>query len=311
MIKMYRGGQFFCLLLFLWGTLAARVLIITHNYNRPEFIEIQQKTFKKFLLDEYEFVVFNDARDEETARQIQTACSSYGIGCVRVSQEIHTRPYLARKPHDNLHQSNIRHANCVQYSLDVLGFRHDDVVLILDSDMFLIRPFSVSVYMHDKGIAAFIKRTPSKVYCLCPVLTFLAMNKLPEKTTLDFNTGTIDGWPVDSGGYTYHYLRQHPEVKMQGIDVLYSHQLFLADLHINRFNPDPVPNEVKATFYMNLGFNDKEINFLLKKPDTFEFYLDKNFLHYRDGSNDTHQSREYHLNKLRMFKEFIDDIVKS
>lgn len=311
MVKIYRGRQLFCLLFFLWGTLAARTLIITHNYNRPEFIEIQQKTFKKFLLDDYEFVVFNDARDEGTARQIREACASCRVRCVQVPQEIHTRPYLKRKPQDNLHQSNIRHANCVQYSLDILGFRHDDAVLILDSDMFLIRPFSVTSYMSDKDIAAFIKRTPYKVYCLCPVLTFLAMNRLPDKTTLDFNTGIISGWPVDSGGYTYHYLCKHPEVTLKSIDVLYSHQLFLADLHINRFNPDPVPNEVKATFYMNLGFTDKEINFLLKKPDTFEFYLEKNFLHYRDGSNDTRQSREYHLNKFRMFNEFINDIMDS
>lgn len=307
---MKTGKIFFCAALIFFN-IASKVLIITHNYNRPEFIEIQQKTFEKFLKDDYEFVVFNDARDIQTEHQITQACSLAHIDCIRVPQEIHTHPYLPRNPQDNLQQSNIRHANCVQYSLDILGFGHDGVVLILDSDMFLIRPFSIASYMANKDIAAFIKRTPSTVYCLCPALTLLSMNKLKDKYSLDFNTGVIDGWPVDSGGYTYYYLQQHPEVKLKSIDVLYSHQLFLADRHINRCNPDEVPNEVKTTFYMNLGFTDKEINFLLKKPDTFEFYLENHFLHYRDGSNDTRQSQQYHVNKLRMFKQFINDILHS
>lgn len=43
---------------------AEKVLIITTVYNRPDFIELQAKTFEKFLKDDYRFVVFNDARDK-------------------------------------------------------------------------------------------------------------------------------------------------------------------------------------------------------------------------------------------------------
>ena len=30
-----------------------KILIFTYRYNRPDFIEIQHKTFKKFLKDDY------------------------------------------------------------------------------------------------------------------------------------------------------------------------------------------------------------------------------------------------------------------
>ena len=38
------------------------VLIITTVFNQPSFIELQDKTFKIFMEDRYQFVVFNDAR---------------------------------------------------------------------------------------------------------------------------------------------------------------------------------------------------------------------------------------------------------
>lgn len=137
------------------------------------------------------------------------------------------------------------------------------------------------------------------------------MNRIPEKKTLDFNTGAIKGIPVDSGGYTYSYLMKHPDVKLTSIDALYSHQLFLADRHINRVADSAIPRAVKEAFYVNLGFNAIEIAFLLQQPDTFEFYLDRNFIHYRDGSNDNKQSQEYHCNKLALFSRLINDIVQE
>jgi len=57
----------------------AKVLIFTYAYNRPDFVEIQHKTFQKFLEDEYEFVVFNDAVDASIYHQIHAICSRYKI----------------------------------------------------------------------------------------------------------------------------------------------------------------------------------------------------------------------------------------
>ncbi len=38
-----------------------KVLIMTYVHSRPDFIELHDKTFKAFLKDDYEYVVFNDA----------------------------------------------------------------------------------------------------------------------------------------------------------------------------------------------------------------------------------------------------------
>lgn len=289
--------------------LAEKVLIITHSYCRPDFIEMQDRAFKALLQDDYEYVVFNDAQNDDMARQIAAMCQKLTIRCIRIPQTIHTQPYLPRLPHESLQAANVRHANCVQFSLDKLGFDHDGIVFIIDSDMLPTKLFSISRYMEDKDIAAFIKYAPNGVYCLCPAMCMLYMNRLPDKRTLNFNTGIINGSPADSGGWTYYYLTAHPEVRLTRMTTLYSHQLFLGDKHINRQADVGIPKEVKKAFYRSLGFNDIEMRFLLKEPDTFEYYLDNYFVHYRGGSTDKHEMANNR--KLQIFTEFLDETIAS
>lgn len=293
-------------------SICAKVLIITYSCNSPHFIEMQDKTFKRFLNDDYEFVVFNDARRENIKQQIDDMCNQLGIRVFRIPQEIHNRPYLPRQAGDNLQGASERHVNCIQYSLDTLGFNHDDIVFLLDSDMFLIRPFSITEYMKDKDIASFIKRNATGIHYLWPGICFLNMSNLPDKRSLNFNCGRMNNWPTDSGGWTYYYLTKYPQLRVSDINSLFSHQLFLGDSHFRRSADsfEAVPKEIRTTVYIHWGFNDNEIKFLLKQPDTFEFYLDHHFIHYRGGSTDTTQGQTYHTNKWNIFTEFINEALK-
>src|ERR1700730_829964 len=133
--------------------LEAKVLIFTHSYNRPDFIEIQHKTFQKLLKDEYEFVVFNDAPEAPMEQNIRKVCNDCNIQCIRIPQEIHQRPYLMRLPGEYYNDPAVRNCNVVQYSLDVLGFAHDDILVIIDSDLFLVREFSFRDCLKDCDLA--------------------------------------------------------------------------------------------------------------------------------------------------------------
>lgn len=289
-------------------TAIAEPLIITHNYNRPDFIEMQYKTFKKFLTDKkYHYVVFNDAQNEEMSQQIETMCATYGIRCIRMPQEIHNRPYIKRGKYDHLlGNANIRHANCVQYSLDLLGYDHDGVVFIVDSDVVLIRPFSIDEYMADKDIAGRLNRPCNKAYYFSPLFCMIHMNRIPDKRSLNFNCGTINEVPGDTGAWSYYYLLEHPDLKTVPVRMTFSHQLFLADKHINAPENNMTSDDSKRGSYEHFGFNNTEIDFLLKKPDTFEFYLDNNFFHYRGVSYTTGDAY-----KLKIFREFIDTITQD
>jgi hypothetical protein len=292
--------------------LSANVLIITHCYNRPEFIEMHHRSFSELLLDDHEYVVFNDAPNEDMKNQIEQMCKKLGVRCFRIPQEIHTRPYLPRLPGDPLNRPNIRHANNTQYSLDILGFDHDGIVFLVDSDMFLIRPLSIEEYMKDLDIVAMEKGSSPTVRYLCAALCFLDMRKLPDVRTLNFNCGFADGQSVDSGGWTHYYLKSHPELRKEWVNSLWSHtHLFLANSDVHQPADNTMPDHVKIAHYENFGFRKNEIGFLIKKPDTFEFFFNLNFIHYHAGSNHDRKSAEYHAHKLSLFNELIESAVQN
>ncbi len=289
-----------------------KVLIITHNFNSPAFIELQHKTFDKFVQNEYEYVVFNDANNEPMARKIAETCAQYGVRCVRIPQEIHTRPYLPRQPRDPLQRPNIRHANCVQYSFDTLGFDHDGIVMVIDSDMMLTRPLNFEEYMADKDIAAFMKGSSPNVGYLCPALCIFKMNALPDPHSMNFNCGIADGASVDSGGWTHYYIKKYREqLKLVGVSYLPSYSLWLGNHDIHSPVDHSIPDHIKIAKYQQLGFNEQEIQFLLAKPDTFEFFLDLHFLHYHGATNYSNQPSGYHARKLQIFREFVQNLVST
>jgi hypothetical protein len=166
-------------------SLEAKILIITHNHNRPDFIEIQDKTFKKFLKDDYDFVVFNDARQREMCQQINEMCANLGIQCIRIPQSIHAAPYLPREKNEDFQNPAVRCANVVQYSLDMLGFEHDGIVMIIDADMFLIQPFSIAEYFKDDQLAGVPQRREHVNY-IWNGLVFFYINNITDKHTIEF-----------------------------------------------------------------------------------------------------------------------------
>nr|MBA3815280.1 hypothetical protein [Parachlamydiaceae bacterium] len=216
MIKSFFNSILFFLFVINISALEAKVLIITHSYNRPDFIEIQDKTFKKFLSDDYEFVVFNDAPKDEMCQQIQEMCTNLDIRCIRIPQSIHTAPYLTRERNDDLQNPGIRCANVVQYSLDVLGFDHDGIVMIIDADMFLIQPFNITEYLKDFQLAG-VPQKRQHVNYIWNGLVFFNMNTLEDKTSIDFNCLKVEGVGVDVGGGLFHYFASHPLLRFNSI----------------------------------------------------------------------------------------------
>ncbi|HEY4830992.1 MAG TPA: hypothetical protein VIH61_00300, partial [Waddliaceae bacterium] len=67
----------------------ATIRILTFHYNQADFIEMQYKTLKKFLKDDFELIVFNDAKTEKNEKWIESVCDQYQIKCVRFKPEWH------------------------------------------------------------------------------------------------------------------------------------------------------------------------------------------------------------------------------
>jgi len=263
------------------SSFATDVLIITHAYNQPDFIEMQIKGFKKFLADDYEFVVFNDARNPQIRKQIEIICGNYNIQCIGIPQEIHDRPYLQRWPGENNNYPSVRHSNGIMYSLHKLGFNHDGIVCIIDSDMFLIKPFSITKFLDKFDIAA-LNQFPGPINYLWPGLAFMNMKTMPNKETINWNCGRVNNTVVDTDGQTYHYLKSNSTLRVKYIDICTHNAQILKEAGFDPTGP---------------------IRKLFQNKETWELLLDFHFLHFYAGSRLPNRP-----NRKMILKQFLDSI---
>lgn len=316
----------------------AKILIFTHAYNRPNFIEMQYKTFKKFLLDDYEFIVWSDANNESMQQQIEAMCNKYSIRCIPIPQKIHDMPYLKRPLSGGLteyHHPSNRNCNVVQYSLDTLGFNHDDIVVSIDSDMFLIKRFSIKTYLNGydlAGAALWCYQQWGTHICsdhpqvepfryLWIGLVFLNMKTMPNKETINFNCGNLyNNIQVDAGGFTHCYLRDNKDAKLKNF---YRRSLepeknklpFLI-CKTCAMKKKPAPPCIHNTETLKkVGFEEKAIEMVqsLKllggRGRSIEFLVNGAFLHYRGGTNYNNMPQEYHKRKTKLLTNFIESIL--
>jgi hypothetical protein len=308
--------------------LYAKVLVITHAFNRPEFIEWQHACLKKFLLDDYEFVVFNDAVGGKPQRLINTTCARLGIKCYPIPQEVHNHLYPLILPPERFiaHPSN-RHADGIKYAFEQLGFHHDGIVALIDSDLFIIRPLSIASLLEGYDIAAVMSPgfdlsqkdhsvhphryhiVPGIEY-LWPGVVFMKMNQVPNKQDLDFSPGKYPHFQLDTGGHTFFYLQNNPGVRVNKLDQFH-YQMNKEYLNVSM----DLPHELKVQQLQNLKFNEKEINFLLKRPHgiSVEFGYNNHFLHYRGASFEQTgfigNSQDHVDRKTAWIQEFMKDLL--
>jgi hypothetical protein len=284
-----------------------KVLIFTYSFNRPDFIEIQHKTLQKFCLDEYEFVVFNDAKDSSLRTGIHKTCERLKIRCIDMPQHLH-------KSQEPSH----RNAKIVNYSLNFMGFDYDGIVALLDSDLFLVKEFSIKDYMQNHPLAGVHQERSSgstKIDYLWIGIAFLDMRRLPDKKTIDFRPGKIKRIQTDTGGFTHLYLSKHRDIPIRYINQNYAKQAhdILKTCFCSSCKRGEYPCSQAIYKAKSYGkYSDEQIQFIYSSgADNSEFYLDSHFFHYRAGSNWDHQSSAYHANKTRSFNEYIRTILED
>lgn len=301
---MFKLLLFICSIIGCYHALDAKILMITHAFNRPDFIDLQIQTFEAFLEDEYELVVFNDANDSSMEQAINLMCERHGIRVFRVPQHLHFRPGRESAGH--------RHMDGVQYALDLIGYDYNGIVALIDSDAFLIKPFSIERYMSGKDIAGKIEgRTNGsiRVRHLSPVLAFMDMRTLPNKRSFTFEGGYIHGLACDVGAHTYYYLKNNPNVSA---DFFQSLRVFFLKLGIGCHQCSNFSCAECVWHLIDKGFDDSMIQFVQECPDdNMEFVLNHHFMHYRCGSNWNHKPSAYHQQKTNALYAFINNVLQK
>lgn len=297
-----------------------KVLIMTPTSNHPEFIAMQDKAFKKFFKDDYEFVVFNDALEDHITQGIFKMCASLNIRCIRVPQENRIVGHAYS-------WASYRHGQAIDYMMQTMGFNHDGIVVLIDSDMFPIKEFSVNKFLKGYDIAGLSRgiRGETTEY-LWAGLIFFRMNTLPSRETMSFQVDDKTDIPLDSGGALSHYFYANPSIK----------RLFFKQkgrLHLGR-NSRPlyaytnpyretylrcqvcVTKKIKEcrhknTLYKNLGFREEIIDLIMGNavPRGAEFLIKDTFFHVAGSSGYGNMSMQERAKKNEKIKAFMNILL--
>lgn len=295
--------MFFVVFLCFWACslMAEKILFITHAFNRPDFLEIQVKTFNKLLKDPYELVVFNDSPNSYMEQQINEKCALLGLRVFRVPQHLHMRPGRQSAGH--------RHMDGIQYALDTIGYDYDGIVVLIDSDMFLVKEFNVAEYMKGVHLAGDLQGRSGngvEVRYLSPALAFMNMGMLPDKRSLCFEGGYIHGLACDVGAYTYYYMQAHPELTYTFYDQIHIGAWKIID-PCSQCSMMSCPACIARLVYR--GFDDTVIRFIQECPDDIEFNMKGTFLHYRCGSNWNNKPADYVAAKTNALNNLVARII--
>lgn len=322
------------LLLFFYINISAKILIFTYAFNRPDFIGLQHKTFKKYLTEDYDFIIFSDAISDEMHNKIKAECDAYNLTCIRIPQEIHDKPYLPRPEKgffSDYHDPAVRNSNVIQYSLDTLGFDHNDILMIIDSDAFLIKKFDIRRYLDNALLAGPVKPCSAwpihdckKLHPSINPFTYLwaglvifDMKNLPNKKSINMNCGYLynNTIPVDAGGFLHSYLKDNQEVEVKYSDHTVLQKLFCNDCQKKTRPVKPCTHN--RNLLVNYGLNQHAIKFVqnmplpnLKEGRDCEFLLNGTFIHYRCGSNYINFDQKFENIKTELFNAFFNDILQ-
>jgi hypothetical protein len=280
--------------------------VITAVVNNPIFIEIQYHTLKKYMKCEYEFIVFNDAKDFadftnsgdctiKTA--IEQICRDLKIQCINIPNNHHKL-----KSNRLCQEPSFRTAESMNVIADYQRL-NPDCYLLLDSDMFLIDDFDVEEYnKYDCSVILQNRKNidTSDIYYIWNGLYYFNTRRL-DMTHMNWHCTPT----TDTGGMMYKWLHakvsEFPntnELKTNSNKIITNNGVrFLTYFPKSEWNMNSIPENVKNK-------NKKLIDFLIRdsRNSNGKFYCelyDNKFLHYRSGGNWEKKDLKFHL-KLAM-----------
>lgn len=219
-----------------------KVKVILSAFNRVDLLPIQVKSIQKYLKNDFEIIVVHDSRDQEFVEEFQSICKSLNI------KFYHHDSVFGKNP-SQYHGESIQWAYETIIKTDCVN----DLVLIIDHDMFLIDDVDLVEYLGDYDISGCHQVRGSVEYIWSGLIMFKPQSI--KDIEFDFLPGIYYGEVLDTGGGTCSILKTE-SIKYKPTSCEY---------------PDTYNDLNLLDENINLGFG-------------FELHLDNKLLHYRNAS---------------------------
>lgn len=181
--------------------------ILLFTFNRPDILENQVKSIKKYLKNDHEIIVIHDSRNYEYFDDFSEITEKLDL------KLYHRNSEPGRSPSQY-------HADTIQWAYDsvVKDYCKDDIVVFLDHDMFLIDDLDIIKFMENYDIVGCLQNR-NQIKYVWPGL-FIFKEKSLRDIEFDFDPQVVNGLALDTGGGTYKLL-QDKKLKFRDSGVVY------------------------------------------------------------------------------------------
>lgn len=196
-----------------------KVRIYTFAHNRPDFIPIQYETFKKYIKDDFEFIVFNNEKPGSHGgynplrkEEIFKVCEDYGIECIDVRLDDDLRILNNQEQFRNGAYTNGNTACSYPFTWAWKNYvvKDTNIAVLIDSDMFLCKDVSFNEIMKDHNFAYVPSyRNDCTLKYTWNGLVFVKPQEIPNPEEMSWGCGYVNGTAVDVGGEVYYYLQKY------------------------------------------------------------------------------------------------------
>lgn len=263
--------------------------VITAVVNNPKFIELQYHSLKQYMPCDYEYIVFNDAKDFPDftngnditiKKQIEDICLKYNIKCINIPNQHHRYNLIAAD----------RTADSMNTIL-MYQKQNPDEYLLLDSDMFPIDTIDINKYRnyHCAIVLEHRNFNNTDIYYLWNGIYYFNLFKMENFDTICWNRFINS----DTGGMTFiwciKYLEKYENKLSEKI-------FFIEHKSSGTWDETESPKCVLK--------NEKILNFLRNDPRNtnnkfFCEIYDDCFFHYRAGGNWNGEGLKFHNNLIK------------
>ena len=284
------------------------IKVITCVVNRPGFIEIQQKSMKKHFKFDYEFIVFNDAKDfpDDTngnnlllKTQIENICNLNAIECINIPNEHHR----------NNKNAALRTADSVNFVLEYQR-KNPGKYLVIDSDMFPIADYNIEKLEQFSAAIVLQERNNIGVKYFWNGLYYFDMTKMKDTELLDWSLSS----GCDVGGSMQKWLYKTTNKHLPSCDVIrISDEQYVGYgiYYIRHFwsltwDETEYPDNLQKPKLLDFLKNDE-------RNQNNKFYCeiyDKAFLHYRNGANWDNVNENFYFDKHRELYKKLKDVLE-
>jgi len=271
------------------------VVIYTVSYNAPEFIEIQFKLFKKYLKNDFKYVVYNNTMTDAKITnknhynnvKLKEICTKHDISWHDVPGNIFTRQ-----------DPSNRAGTSINYAISHVHNTYiDELYFLIDSDLFPVSDIDIAEIMTNSYFSGRIQyrkgvNTDNDISYVTNQIVIYKKSRINNMLNyLSFNPVSINGAICDCGGDTHYIIKKIDKLKfLNWTNILFSKSGNTKQLYGN--SPDMLSDfnfKILDTFNEPLRqFIINDTNILNKLGPFCEVFSINNnplFLHLRAGSN--------------------------